>query len=113
MGDFTQAIERIVAGLEKKSKLLNPHEREVVAYHELGHALVAMSLPRSDAVHMVSIIRRGFGALGYAIQCPTKDRYLMTRRELENRLAVLLGGKGHPGTASASRSATPSASNGR
>ena len=93
MTDVTQAIERIVAGLEKKSRLLNLHEREVVAYHELGHALVAMSLPGSDAVHKVSIIPRGVGALGYTIQRPTEDRYLMTRSELENRMAVLLGGR--------------------
>jgi len=93
MADFTQAIERIVAGLEKRSRLLNPHERKVVAYHELGHALVAVSLPGSDAVHKVSIIPRGVGALGYTIQRPTEDRYLMTRRELENRMAVLLGGR--------------------
>ncbi|WP_163272543.1 ATP-dependent zinc metalloprotease FtsH [Chelativorans alearense] len=93
MADFTRAIERIVAGLEKKSRILNPHEREVVAYHELGHAFVAMALPGSDAVHKVSIIPRGVGALGYTIQRPTEDRYLMTRKELEDRMAVLLGGR--------------------
>jgi cell division protease FtsH len=91
--DFTSAIERIVAGLEKKNRLLNPKEREVVAYHEMGHALVALSLPGSDAVHKVSIIPRGIGALGYTIQRPTEDRYLMTREELENKMAVLLGGR--------------------
>jgi cell division protease FtsH len=93
MDDFTGAIERIVAGLEKKNRLLNPKEREVVAYHEMGHALVALSLPGSDPVHKVSIIPRGIGALGYTIQRPTEDRYLMTREELENKMAVLLGGR--------------------
>jgi len=93
MTDFTAAIERIVAGLEKKNRLLNPHERQVVAYHEMGHALVALSLPGTDTVHKVSIIPRGVGALGYTIQRPTEDRYLMTRGELENKMAVLLGGR--------------------
>jgi cell division protease FtsH len=93
MEDFTAAIERIIAGLEKRNRLLNPHEREVVAYHEMGHALIAMSLPGSDTVHKVSIIPRGIGSLGYTIQRPTEDRYLMTREELENRMAVLLGGR--------------------
>jgi cell division protease FtsH len=91
--DFTAAIERIVAGLEKKNRLLNPHERAVVAYHEMGHALVAMALPGTDAVHKISIIPRGIGALGYTIQRPTEDRYLMTREELQNKMAVLLGGR--------------------
>ena len=93
MADFTNAIERIVAGLERKNRLLNPCEREVVAHHEMGHALVAAALPTTDAVHKVSIIPRGIGALGYTIQRPTEDRYLMTRRELEQKLAVLLGGR--------------------
>jgi cell division protease FtsH len=93
MEDFTAAIERIVAGLEKRNRLLNPQERRIVAYHEIGHALVAMSLPGSDQVHKVSIIPRGIGSLGYTIQRPTEDRYLMTREELENRMAVLLGGR--------------------
>ncbi len=91
--DFTVAVERIVAGLEKKNRVLNPHEREVVAYHEMGHALVAMSLPGSDPVHKISIIPRGVGALGYTIQRPTEDRFLMTREELENKMVVLLGGR--------------------
>ncbi|GGO60506.1 cell division protease FtsH [Roseovarius pacificus] len=91
--DFDNAIERIVAGLEKRNRLLNPLEREVVAYHEMGHALVAMALPDSDVVHKVSIIPRGIGALGYTIQRPTEDRFLMTREELENKMAVLLGGR--------------------
>jgi cell division protease FtsH len=93
LDDFTRAIERIVAGLEKKNRLLNPEERRVVAYHEMGHALVAMSLPGADPVHKISIIPRGIGALGYTIQRPTEDRYLMTREELENKMAVLLGGR--------------------
>ena len=91
--DFTRAIERIVAGLEKKNRLLNPMERKVVAYHELGHALVATALPGVDVVHKVSIIPRGVGALGYTIQRPTEDRYLMTRDELMNKICVLLGGR--------------------
>lgn len=91
--DFTVAIERMIAGLEKKNRVLNPTERKVVAYHEMGHALVAAALPGSDPVHKVSIIPRGIGALGYTIQRPTEDRYLMTRNELENKMAVLLGGR--------------------
>jgi cell division protease FtsH len=91
--DFTVAIERIVAGLEKKNRVLNPREREVVAFHEMGHALVAMSLPGSDPVHKVSIIPRGVGALGYTIQRPTEDRFLMTREELVHKIMVLLGGR--------------------
>lgn len=93
MEDFNNAVERIVAGLEKRNRLLNPKEREIVAYHEMGHALVAMALPGVDPVHKVSIIPRGIGALGYTIQRPTEDRYLMTREELENKMAVLLGGR--------------------
>jgi cell division protease FtsH len=93
LADFTGAIERIVAGLEKKNRLLNPREREVVAYHEMGHALVALSSPSADPVHKVSIIPRGIGALGYTIQRPTEDRFLMTRTELEEKIAVLLGGR--------------------
>jgi len=93
LADFTAAIERIVAGLEKKNRVLNAHERAVVAHHEMGHALVALALPGSDAVHKVSIIPRGIGALGYTIQRPTEDRYLMSRAELENKIAVLLGGR--------------------
>lgn len=91
--DFTAAIERIVAGLEKKSRVLSEPERRTVAYHEMGHALVALSLPGSDAVHKVSIIPRGIGALGYTLQRPTEDRYLMSRQDLENKIAVLLGGR--------------------
>ncbi|MFZ1909219.1 MAG: ATP-dependent zinc metalloprotease FtsH [Burkholderiales bacterium] len=91
--DFNQAIERIVAGLEKRSRVLNETERRTVAYHEMGHALVAMALPGSDPVHKISIIPRGIGALGYTIQRPTEDRFLMTREELENKMTVLLGGR--------------------
>ncbi|MFZ5575731.1 MAG: ATP-dependent zinc metalloprotease FtsH [Pseudomonadota bacterium] len=93
LADFTAAVERIVAGLEKKNRILNDKERETVAYHEMGHALVALALPGTDPVHKVSIIPRGIGALGYTIQRPTEDRYLMTRQELENKIAVLLGGR--------------------
>jgi cell division protease FtsH len=93
MTDFTNAVERIVAGLEKRNRLLNPKEREIVAYHEMGHALVAVSLPGTDPVHKVSIIPRGVGALGYTVQRPTEDRFLMTREELENKMSVLLGGR--------------------
>jgi len=93
LADFTAAMERIVAGLEKKNRLLNPHEREIVAHHEMGHTLVALSLPGTDKVHKVSIIPRGIGSLGYTIQRPTEDRFLMTRKELDNKMAVLLGGR--------------------
>ncbi|MCX7962188.1 MAG: ATP-dependent zinc metalloprotease FtsH [Burkholderiales bacterium] len=93
MEDFTHAVERIVAGLEKKNRVLNEQERRVVAYHEMGHALVAMAIPGCDPVHKISIIPRGVGALGYTIQRPTEDRFLMTREELENKMAVLLGGR--------------------
>ncbi len=93
LADFTAAIERIVAGLEKRNRVLNERERETVAYHEMGHALVALALPGTDPVHKVSIIPRGIGALGYTIQRPTEDRYLMTRAELENKICVLLGGR--------------------
>ncbi|MBS2132172.1 ATP-dependent zinc metalloprotease FtsH (plasmid) [Burkholderia thailandensis] len=93
VGDFTQAIERIVAGLEKRNRLLIPRERDVVAHHEMGHAIVAMSLPGSDPVEKVSIIPRGIAALGYTMQRPTEDRFLMSRSELMNRMTVLLGGR--------------------
>ncbi len=93
LSDFTMAIERIVAGLEKRNRLLNPKERAYVAHHEMGHALVAMALPGQDAIHKVSIIPRGIGALGYTLQRPTEDRFLMTRTELENKISVLLGGR--------------------
>jgi cell division protease FtsH len=93
LDDFTQAIERIVAGLEKRNRILNPTERRVIAVHEMGHVLVALALPGTDKVHKVSIIPRGVGALGYTIQRPPEDRYLMTRRELEDKMATLLGGR--------------------
>jgi cell division protease FtsH len=93
MAEFVEAIERVVAGLEKKNRLINPQEREIVAYHELGHALVALSLPGTDPVQKVSIIPRGVAALGYTLQAPTEDRYLMKKTELLNRIASLLGGR--------------------
>src|SRR5213075_2618759 len=93
LADFSNAVERIVAGLEKRNRLLNPKEREIVAYHEMGHALVALALQGVDPVHKVSIIPRGIGSLGYTIQRPTEDRFLMTREELENKMAVALGGR--------------------
>jgi len=93
MEDFTQAIERIIAGLEKKNRLLNPREREIVAYHEVGHALAALALPGTDPVYKISIIPRGIGALGYTLQRPTEDRFLMTKEELEHKIVVLLGGR--------------------
>ena len=93
LNDFTDAIERIVAGLEKKSRVLNADERRRVAYHEMGHALVAATLPGVDPVQKVSIIPRGVGALGYTIQRPTEDRFLLGKTNLENRIAVLMGGR--------------------
>jgi len=91
--DFEAAIERIVAGLEKKSRVMNEQERTTVAYHESGHALVAELVPHADPVAKVSIVPHGRGALGYTMQMPTEDRYLLTREELEDRLAVMLGGR--------------------
>ena len=91
--DFTVAIERIVAGIEKKSRVLSKDERRRVAYHEMGHALVAASLPGVDPVQKVSIIPRGVGALGYTMQRPTEDRFLLSASELKNRIAVLMGGR--------------------
>jgi len=93
MEDFTAALERIVAGLEKRNRLLNPAERKTVAYHEMGHALAAMTLLPGETVHKVSIIPRGVGALGYTIQRPTEDRFLMTRNELRDKMTVLLAGR--------------------
>jgi len=93
LDDFNAGIERIIAGLERKNRLLNPREREIVAYHEMGHAILAAAIAGADPVHKVSIIPRGIGALGYTIQRPTEDRYLMTRTELEDRMAVLMGGR--------------------
>ncbi|SFR63445.1 cell division protease FtsH [Marinobacter daqiaonensis] len=93
LDDFNNAIERIVAGLEKKNRILSERERRTVAYHELGHALVAMALPGVDPVQKVSIIPRGISALGYTLQRPTEDRFLLSEDELRNRMAVLLGGR--------------------
>lgn len=93
MADFEEAVERIVAGLEKKNRLINEKERKIVAYHEMGHALVALSLPGTDPVRKISIIPRGIAALGYTMQVPTEDRFLMSRTELLNRIATLLGGR--------------------
>jgi cell division protease FtsH len=90
--DFESAIDRLVAGLEKK-RVMSTKEREIVAYHESGHAIVATVLPGLDPVHKISIVQRGFGALGYTMQLPLEDRYLMTRGDLQSQLAVLLGGR--------------------
>ena len=93
MAEFEEAVERVVAGLEKKNRLINPDERRIVAYHEMGHALVALSLPGTDPVQKISIIPRGIAALGYTMQVPTEDRYLLKKSELQNRIATLLGGR--------------------
>jgi len=93
MTDFEAAIDRIVAGLEKKTRVMNKKEKETVAYHECGHTIVAELLPTTDPVHRVSIVQRGIAALGYTLQLPTEDRYLMTRTELLDKLCVMLGGR--------------------
>src|SRR5882724_3075927 len=93
MADFEEAIDRVVAGLEKKSRVLSEKERDIVAHHEMGHALVASSVVHADPVHKVTIIPLGVGALGMTYQLPTEDRFLLTRSELEDRIAVLLGGR--------------------
>jgi ATP-dependent Zn protease len=93
MEDLEEAIERMIAGLEKKNRLLSTREQEIVAYHEAGHALVAASAPNADPVHRISIVPRGIAALGYTLQLPTEDRYLLTRPELLDKLAVLFGGR--------------------
>jgi len=93
MADFEEAIDRVVAGLEKKSRVLSDKERDIVAHHEMGHALVATSVAHADPVHKVTIIPRGIAALGMTYQLPTQERFLMTRGELEDRIAVLLGGR--------------------
>jgi cell division protease FtsH len=92
MRDFDEAIDRLIAGLEKK-RVINQKEREIIAYHESGHAIVASALPGMDPVHKISIVARGFGALGYTMQLPTEDRYLMQKQDLMNQMAVLLGGR--------------------
>jgi cell division protease FtsH len=99
MSDFTEGVERMIAGLEKRKRVLSAKEREIVAYHEMGHALVAMALPSADQVHKVSIIPRGVGALGYTIQRPTEDRFVISREELLDKMAVLLGGRAAEWTA--------------
>ena len=93
MVDFDEAIDRVVGGLERRSRLISPREKEIVAHHEAGHALVAELRPHADRVHKISIIPRGVAALGYTEQQPTEDRYLMTRAELLDRIDVLLGGR--------------------
>jgi cell division protease FtsH len=93
MADFEEAIDRVVAGLEKKSRVLSEKERDIVAHHEIGHALVAVSVPHADPVHKITIIPRGIAALGMTYQLPTEDRFLLTRSEIEDRIAVLLGGR--------------------
>jgi cell division protease FtsH len=93
MPEFEEAVERIVAGLEKKNRLINRAEREIIAYHEMGHAIVALNLPGTDPVQKISIIPRGIAALGYTIQTPTEDRFLMRKTELLNRISVLMGGR--------------------
>jgi cell division protease FtsH len=93
MAEFEEAVERVIAGLEKKNRLINPREREIVAYHEMGHAIVALSLPGTEPVQKISIIPRGIAALGYTIQTPTEDRFLMSKSELLNKIATLLGGR--------------------
>jgi len=90
---FEEAVERIIAGLEKKNRLINPKERKIVAYHELGHALVALSLPGTDPVKKITIVPRGIAALGYTLQVPIEDRFLMTKTELLGKIASLLGGR--------------------
>ncbi len=92
MSDFNEAIDRLIAGLEKK-RVMNAREREMIAYHESGHAIVASALPGLDPVHKISIVQRGFGALGYTMQLPLEDRYLLTRTDLQNQMAVLLAGR--------------------
>ncbi|MFZ7112474.1 MAG: ATP-dependent zinc metalloprotease FtsH [Desulfatiglandales bacterium] len=93
MSEFEEAVERVMAGLEKKNRLINSKEREIVAYHELGHAVIALSLPGTDPVQKISIIPRGIAALGYTLQVPTEDRFLMKKSELLNKIATLLGGR--------------------
>lgn len=91
--ELQEAVERVIAGLEKKNRVLNKKEKERVAYHETGHAIMALSIPGADAVQKISIIPRGISALGYTLQLPTEDRFLMAQSELENKIAVLLGGR--------------------
>jgi cell division protease FtsH len=94
LSDFEQAVDRVTLGFEKKGRLISPEEKQRVAYHELGHTLMALAFPNADPVRRVSIIPRSIGSLGHTLQLPTKDKYLMTQPELESRIAVLLGGRG-------------------
>jgi len=93
LSELQEAVERVIGGLEKKNRVLNKMEKERVAHHETGHAIVALSIPGADTVQKISIIPRGIAALGYTLQLPTEDRFLMTQSELENKIAVLLGGR--------------------
>jgi cell division protease FtsH len=93
MIDFDEAIERVVAGLEKKSRVLNDLEKKIVAYHEVGHALIAVLMPGAGSVEKISIVPRGIGALGYTLQLPEEDRFLMTEDEIRGRIVTLLGGR--------------------
>jgi len=93
MAELEEAIERVIAGPEKKSRVMREKEKRIVAYHEAGHALVGNLLPNADPIHKVSIIPRGSAALGYTLQLPLEDRYLTTRSELMDRLTVLLAGR--------------------
>ncbi|HYA16054.1 MAG TPA: ATP-dependent zinc metalloprotease FtsH, partial [Bryobacteraceae bacterium] len=93
MRDFEEAVDRVMLGVEKKSRVMSPEEKERVAFHEAGHALVALSVKNADPLHRVSIIPRSIGALGYTLQLPTQERYLMTQEQLEDQIAVLLGGR--------------------
>jgi cell division protease FtsH len=93
LSELQEAVERVIAGLEKKNRVLNKMEKERVAHHEVGHALVALSIPGADSIHKISIIPRGIAALGYTMQLPTEDRFLMTKSELKDKIATLLGGR--------------------
>jgi len=93
MPEFEESVERVMGGLEKKNRLISPEEKKIVAYHELGHAVVALSLPGTDPVQKISIVPRGIAALGYTMQVPTEDRFLMKKSELLNKIATLMGGR--------------------
>ena len=92
MAELVEAIERVAVGLERKSRIMNPDEKQRVAYHEAGHALISCSLPNTHPVHKISIIPRGVGALGYVLSRPDEDRYLVTQTELESKIKMCLGG---------------------
>jgi cell division protease FtsH len=91
--DFAEAIERVIAGLEKRSRVLNEKEKEIVAYHEVGHAIVGSAMPGSDQIEKISIVPRGMAALGYTLQLPTEDRFLRDEAELKGQIATMLGGR--------------------